>query len=694
MAKSTRTRSSRRRTAGRDPRPASASAGDRAGIIRLAATARQAATSRVLDARPDTLDFRDRMFEPTLIEVQTERPLDAYRQAGIPILDQGTEGACTGFGLATVVHYLLRTRDHIPDSEDVSPRMLYNMARRYDEWPGERYSGSSARGAMKGWHKHGVCSRTHWVYDRRLEEQDTKLFARRYEDALRRPLGAYLRVNHKDLIAMHAALTEVGILYATAEVHEGWQNVGRDGAIAWEADATIVGGHAFAIVAYDQRGFWIQNSWADDWGKDGFAHVTYDDWLANGSDVWVARLGAPVVLRARESVSRGAAVASQGTRSYVFCDLRPHIVSLGNNGALRPDGTYGTSAEDVKEIFGHISARVGSAEPRTVEHLVLYAHGGLTAEDSAIQKVADLRPALLDAGVYPLSFIWHTDLWTTLRNILQDAIRRRRPEGFLDNAKDFMLDRLDDGLEPVARAAGGRRVWAEMQQNAVLASERGGGLLVVLNEIRKLTARHPRLRVHLVGHSAGSILLGGLVSANHAASRPVPFTTCTMWAPACTIEFYRERYLPAMRGGTLKDFALFTLTDRAEQDDHCANIYHKSLLYLVSHAFERELRRPWFGSGHGEPLLGMETFVRQLPERDRPKDWVLSPNALPEGRPGSARATSHGDFDDDAATLKATLARILGESAGKAVFPHHHSEAARRERREAIMRQTGAMGTV
>ena len=35
-------------------------------------------------------------------------------------------------------------------------------------------------------------------------------------------LGAYLRVNHKDLVAMHCALAEVGILYAVANVHDGW----------------------------------------------------------------------------------------------------------------------------------------------------------------------------------------------------------------------------------------------------------------------------------------------------------------------------------------------------------------------------------------------------------------------------------------------------------------------------------------
>src|SRR5678816_4086890 len=257
-------------------------------VIRSQGSGRGSAQTRVLDARPDTLDFRDRMFEPTLIEVQTERPLDEYRKAKVPILDQGTEGACTGFGLATVVHYLLRSRHIVRDDMECSPRMLYDMARRYDEWPGDKYSGSSARGAMKGWHKHGVCSRAHWVYDVKLEKQDKKLYAQRFEEALRRPLGAYFRVNHKDLIAMHAAISEVGILYATSQVHEGWQNVGTDGVIQWTPESQIIGGHAFAIVAYDEKGFWIQNSWADDWGKDGYAQISYDDWLANGSDISVS----------------------------------------------------------------------------------------------------------------------------------------------------------------------------------------------------------------------------------------------------------------------------------------------------------------------------------------------------------------------------------------------------------------------
>jgi len=118
--------------------------------------------TRTLDARPDTLDFRDLMYTPTLVEVPTRRDLAEYRKAKVPILDQGKQGACTGFGLATVVHYLLRVRRRVPDHHEISPYMLYDLARRYDEWAGENYEGSSCRGAMKGWQKHGVWQLALW----------------------------------------------------------------------------------------------------------------------------------------------------------------------------------------------------------------------------------------------------------------------------------------------------------------------------------------------------------------------------------------------------------------------------------------------------------------------------------------------------------------------------------------------------
>ena len=167
-----------------------------------------AVRERQFTARPDLLDFRDLMYTPTLVEVPTYRDLDDYRKAKVPILDQGREGACTGFGLATTVHYLMRTRKRVPDRQAVSPFMLYDMARRYDEWPGEDYEGSSCRGAMKGWHKHGICELGLWP-----ASDANALSEQRANDAARRPLGAYFRVNHRDLQVVSAFFKSDDIIF-------------------------------------------------------------------------------------------------------------------------------------------------------------------------------------------------------------------------------------------------------------------------------------------------------------------------------------------------------------------------------------------------------------------------------------------------------------------------------------------------
>lgn len=662
---------------------------------------------RILDARRDTLDFRDRMFVPTLIEVPVRIAVEDYLHYKVPVLDQGSEGACTGFGLATVANYLLRRRKVVPEAVHVSPRMFYELARRYDEWPGESYSGSSARGAMKGWHKHGICTEEEWKYHLGPEEPQG-LNASRASDANLRPLGAYFRVNHKDLIAMHTAIAEVGVLYATATVHAGWDAVKKDGVIAYSNQLT--GGHAFAIVAYDENGFWIQNSWGRRWGKGGLACISYDDWLENATDVWVARLGAPVRLLREQSVATSHSEAAAKSSAYSYVELRPHVVSIDNDGRLKAGGNYGSTPAEIAQIFRSDFPRLmqipASGKPPRPLRLLLYAHGGLTDEESAVQRVAEYRPGLLAAGVYPLAFVWNSDYWTTITNILQDAIRRRRPEGLLDAAKDFMLDRLDDALEPIARKLTGKAAWDEMKENAVLASGADGGARLIAQHVAALKQAYPALEIHVVGHSAGAIfhapLMQLLTTDGVIASGPLQGDTgfgltvasCTLWAPACTIALFKATYLPAIQQGRLERFTSFVLSDEAEQDDHCARIYNKSLLYLVSNAFEDKPRIPGFRDG--VPLLGLQKSIAQDSEvealfRGRKAELIIAPNDEAEGDPDASGARHHGDFDDDRRTVMATFTRIAPPAADRAAEGKMKFHASRRflsERRANIDRQT------
>lgn len=80
------------------------------------------ASRRTLDAFPDRIDLRDWPYQPTLAGLP-----DMLANCGkVPvILDQGQEGACTGFALSAVINYLLGQRGL---KRVASPRMLYEMA--------------------------------------------------------------------------------------------------------------------------------------------------------------------------------------------------------------------------------------------------------------------------------------------------------------------------------------------------------------------------------------------------------------------------------------------------------------------------------------------------------------------------------------------------------------------------------------
>ena len=79
---------------------------------------------RILNALGDPPDIRDRIYEPALVRLE---PSLKCLEPDL-VLDQGAEGACTGFGLAAVIN-LLKFKVGQQDFR-ASTRMLYEMANR------------------------------------------------------------------------------------------------------------------------------------------------------------------------------------------------------------------------------------------------------------------------------------------------------------------------------------------------------------------------------------------------------------------------------------------------------------------------------------------------------------------------------------------------------------------------------------
>ncbi len=124
----------------------------RVTFVPVAATRKR--TVRKRNVRPDSVDLRDWEYRPAIAFAPPDELWSPPRQ----VKQQGDTSACTGFSLATVLEYLLERRTPVRRAESISGFMLYSMARRYDEWADEdenEDSGSSLRGALKGWAKHG-----------------------------------------------------------------------------------------------------------------------------------------------------------------------------------------------------------------------------------------------------------------------------------------------------------------------------------------------------------------------------------------------------------------------------------------------------------------------------------------------------------------------------------------------------------
>lgn len=605
----------------------------------------------VRNVLPDSLDWRDRAYAPP---ISLSLPASVVAPRDLPILDQGDSSACTGFALATVIHHLL-DRARRSGEAAVSPWMLYSMARRYDEFPGAADRGSSLRGALRGWHRHGVCASKLWTSEP-MPRASLAPGKDWWGDAVRRPLGAYYRVAPRSLADLHAAIAETGIVYASAACHAGWlEGHGRRARAkgsAWtiplRSQRAGDGGHAFAIVGYDADGLLIQNSWGKAWGDGGFARLVYDDWLANAMDCWVVQLG--VVTSERRRVA-AAPTPVRGTRGGgVSPDLAlarhqvaPYVIGMQGDGTLASFGAFRTQDDDVRalaEDYLDAARKHWRVRPGRPLDIVIYAHGGLVSERDASATFARWWPALYAARCLPVFLSWESDLLSTLASRLAGSVARaQRPTA---TAAKRLGDWWDARLESLLAPAG-TALWEEIKSKAQATSQ--GPSSGVQSFFRHLAASpvakdHP-LRLHLVGHSAGSIVLAALI--DRLAAREWSFESVTFLAPALPVAGFDRHVLPWLESGAIRRYRQFHLADAAEQRDESVRAllgYGRSLLYLVSESFE---------GGRSVPILGLE---RDVPARLARRKGVRI-HVAPGPNTGAA---VHGDFDDDALTLASVIA--------------------------------------
>lgn len=680
--------------------------GARRGAAAAAAAEEETPSHRsiVSRTRKDAADVRDRLFQPSAISLPDEFPpqeevrqyVPAYTRAGL-ILDQGREGACTGFGLSCVINYLRWVKAGLPPKMDsVSPRMLYTLARRHDEYEGENYEGSSCRGALKGWFNHGVCLEPDWPYLPEKSNPATYGYASR---AAQNTLGIYYRIDTRSITDVQAAIAQHRAVFVSAFTHPGWDAVPITPAPKRHADLPLIafdgrrsetGGHAFALIGFNAQGFILQNSWGRNWGAGGFAVLGYLDWLAHAMDAWVVSLGVPGVIAGRLAVGgSGAAGLTAADRSQWWDTglAYQHSVVLGNDGRV---SRYLTEDEPPRKLQQQACVlpddwfrRQAAARKR----LVLYVHGGLNSEEEAIKRASAMGRYFTGNGCYPLFLVWKTGFLESVANLIADAFRREPARaGF----GEWFTEQSDLLVEKSVGRPAARPLWSEMKENAGLAfAERRGGDLL-LDAMQALGSNWgAQFELHLVGHSAGAIAIGHLLTALAARKRAgrdgglsERVASVNLYAPACSVAFANRHY--AGDAALMERLHLELLTDETERRDTVGPIYRKSLLYLVSNALEADLHTPilgldrvndesysgWDGSSDtGEALAVWRQAAKavKLEARTRRVEGPRIEVALDaEDRPVMQAAT-HGGFDNDIGLMTRTLERITGGKLALAV---------------------------
>ncbi|MBF0327009.1 MAG: hypothetical protein HQL42_18310 [Alphaproteobacteria bacterium] len=273
-------------------------------------------------------------------------------------------------------------------------------------------------------------------------------------------------------------------------------------------------------------------------------------------------------------------------------------------------------------------------------HLLIYAHGGLNSAQDSAERTRALAPVLKANGIYPFMVMYETGFGETLKDLIfaKGASRNERAGGVTD---------LNDLIIEKAVGWVGARMWREMKEDAGEMFKAGGAGSKVLTSFMTHLAddiANKGIKLHFVGHSLGSVLIGHLLqSFLSATDRQGHLASLSLMAPACQTDFFNRFYADDLN--TIDDFAIYNLSEQAELADNVGWVYRKSLLYLVSNAFEDKPQTP---------LAGMDKFRHQL-RMGKGNIHIASESSK------VTRSSSHGGFDNDPFTLNHLMGRVLGQ---------------------------------
>lgn len=200
---------------------------------------------------PRDAGFLMRAFTVGVDEAALPTSRYCYTPPGVFPMNQGASPHCVGFATRGLLYAGPVVNRGGPDAATI-----YREAQKRDEWEGEHYDGTSARGAMKYLQELGYISNYIWAFD---------------VETIRR------------WHLIHNRPTLLGINW-----YDSFFTPRRDGFIEITAAARIAGGHEVLTLGWDDRrgALRCMNSWGN-WSQHGrfwLAGETLERLLAEDGD--------------------------------------------------------------------------------------------------------------------------------------------------------------------------------------------------------------------------------------------------------------------------------------------------------------------------------------------------------------------------------------------------------------------------
>ena len=423
---------------------------------------------RRLDAMPDRIDIRDWPYRPHLGPL----PDQVVNCDLVPmILDQGREGACTGFALAAVINYLLARRLALPAAKDHRRGQPAHALR--DGATLRRVAGRALRGLVRP-RRHAGLGPARRLPRRGVADAQAR---RQAPHAGRRQGGAGSA--RRRLLPRHAPRDPRHARRAVGGRHplrhpDGARRLVRPGAGDARHRLRARGRAAHPDLAGDPA---AEPGRQRTRGRASSATRP----RASSSRTPGARAGAAAASRCcptrttcctRPTSGRPSSAcrspSTSGNRATSTptppraCPAPPRPSrsptsalswwTSANNGELSLTGDYWTTEDDLARLFAEIIPEATKNWER--RRVMLYLHGGLNDERMAARRIIAFRDVLLTNGIYPLHIMWESgavEIHPPHHRGLPDG-RGRARGGSRRGLAAAPARRADRGQGPLARA--------------------------------------------------------------------------------------------------------------------------------------------------------------------------------------------------------------------------------------------------